>query len=198
MEDGGAFTQVFVHHTINRIYLLGTDSQRKEWRLLKFDCSVEGELNVQEDPATYTRQQTQQLLASLHEGMTHSNYGSASLHGWRAPRALLFTGVADLDATSLPSSFWHTNLCNFPFAANIALSPFRPSSPRCTHLPHLATPSAGNLAHGGCRLVTRAHAVIGCFRFLGGYYLLLVTEKRDVGILCGKWQQCMRFPHQRI
>ncbi|GAB4817891.1 hypothetical protein N2152v2_004937 [Parachlorella kessleri] len=43
----------------------------------------------------------------------------------------------------------------------------------------------GNLAHGGLQLVCQAVGVIGCFKFLEGYYLLLVTKKRHVGTLCG-------------
>lgn len=35
-------------------------------------------------------------------------------------------------------------------------------------------------------LVAQADALIGCFRFLEGYYLLFVTQKKLVGSICGK------------
>lgn len=33
----------------------------------------------------------------------------------------------------------------------------------------------------------QADAIIGCFRFLGGYFLLLVTKKRFQGTVCGEY-----------
>lgn len=47
----------------------------------------------------------------------------------------------------------------------------------------------GNLQHGGLQLVCQAVGVLGCFQFLEGHYLLLVTKKRFQGTLCGG------FPH---
>eukprot|EP00884_Botryococcus_braunii_P005975 jgi/Botrbrau1/15379/Bobra.43_2s0010.1 len=43
----------------------------------------------------------------------------------------------------------------------------------------------GNLQHGGLKFVCVADAIIGCFRFLEGYFLLLVTKKRFQGTVCG-------------
>lgn len=35
----------------------------------------------------------------------------------------------------------------------------------------------------------QAHGVIGCFKFLEGFYLLLVTQRRYQGSVCGKCKQ---------
>lgn len=39
----------------------------------------------------------------------------------------------------------------------------------------------GNRNVGGLRLVCTAHGVAGCVRFLEGYYLLLITDRRSEG-----------------
>lgn len=33
----------------------------------------------------------------------------------------------------------------------------------------------------------QAYGIIGCFRFLEGYYLLLVSQRRYEGSICGVW-----------
>ncbi|KDD74043.1 hypothetical protein H632_c1626p0, partial [Helicosporidium sp. ATCC 50920] len=49
----------------------------------------------------------------------------------------------------------------------------------------LRTLHEGNRAHGGLQLVCKALALAGCFRFLEGYYLLLVTKRTLRGLICG-------------
>lgn len=39
----------------------------------------------------------------------------------------------------------------------------------------------------------QADALIGCFRFLQGYYLLFVIQKKYVGNICGKLQMPSRL-----
>jgi hypothetical protein len=55
------------------------------------------------------------------------------------------------------------------------------------HLP----PCAGNQQHGGLQLVCEAQAIIGCVRFLEGWYLLLVTKRRYLGTICGVCHACI-------
>ncbi|CAH2072255.1 unnamed protein product [Thlaspi arvense] len=43
----------------------------------------------------------------------------------------------------------------------------------------------GNKATGGLKLVTVCYGIIGFIKFLGPYYMLLITERREIGELCG-------------
>ncbi|KAK9823645.1 hypothetical protein WJX72_004414 [[Myrmecia] bisecta] len=54
----------------------------------------------------------------------------------------------------------------------------------CTAL--LKQVDGGNAQHGGLQLVCEAAGVIGCFRFLEGFYLLLITKKRYQGSIRGQ------------
>ncbi|CAA7041761.1 unnamed protein product [Microthlaspi erraticum] len=43
----------------------------------------------------------------------------------------------------------------------------------------------GNKATGGLRLVTLCYGIIGFIKFLGPYYMLLITERRQIGVVFG-------------
>jgi hypothetical protein len=43
----------------------------------------------------------------------------------------------------------------------------------------------GNKATGGLKLVTLCYGIIGFVKFLGPYYMLLITERRHIGDLFG-------------
>ncbi|KAJ8756175.1 hypothetical protein K2173_024722 [Erythroxylum novogranatense] len=43
----------------------------------------------------------------------------------------------------------------------------------------------GNRATGGLKLVTTCYGIVGFIKFLGPYYMLLITKKRKIGIICG-------------
>ncbi|TVU30909.1 hypothetical protein EJB05_22562, partial [Eragrostis curvula] len=43
----------------------------------------------------------------------------------------------------------------------------------------------GNKATGGLRPVTKCYGVVGFVKFLGPYYMLLITGRRKVGTICG-------------
>lgn len=49
----------------------------------------------------------------------------------------------------------------------------------------LRTIADGNAHVGGLQLAARACGVVGVIRFLEGYYLILVTQRRRVGTLAG-------------
>ncbi|KAH0896080.1 hypothetical protein HID58_045648 [Brassica napus] len=43
----------------------------------------------------------------------------------------------------------------------------------------------GNKATGGLKLVTLCYGIIGFIKFLGPYYMLVITERREIGEICG-------------
>ncbi|KAL5786521.1 hypothetical protein ACOSQ2_008913 [Xanthoceras sorbifolium] len=43
----------------------------------------------------------------------------------------------------------------------------------------------GNLSTGGLRFVTTCYGIIGFIKFLGPYYMLLITKRRQIGAICG-------------
>ncbi|KAK9756040.1 hypothetical protein RND81_01G069100 [Saponaria officinalis] len=43
----------------------------------------------------------------------------------------------------------------------------------------------GNKNTGGLKIVTTCYGIVGFIRFLGPYYMILITERRKVGMLCG-------------
>ncbi|CAN6828810.1 unnamed protein product, partial [Brassica oleracea] len=43
----------------------------------------------------------------------------------------------------------------------------------------------GNKATGGLKLVTLCHGIIGFIKFLGPYYMLVITERREICEICG-------------
>ncbi|KAI5084664.1 hypothetical protein GOP47_0000833 [Adiantum capillus-veneris] len=57
-----------LYETQTRYYLIGRDKSRSRWRVLKIDRSEPSELNLFEDPGTYTSQDIKDLLSRLGEG----------------------------------------------------------------------------------------------------------------------------------
>ncbi|CAA6664591.1 unnamed protein product [Spirodela intermedia] len=43
----------------------------------------------------------------------------------------------------------------------------------------------GNRATGGLRFVTNCYGIVGFVKFLGPYYMLLITKRRKIGAICG-------------
>ncbi|XP_074330221.1 phosphoinositide phosphatase SAC2-like [Apium graveolens] len=43
----------------------------------------------------------------------------------------------------------------------------------------------GNLSTGGLEFVTVCYGIVGFVKFLGPYYMLLITERREIGVICG-------------
>ena len=48
--------------------MVGRDKSRTLWRVLKIDRLELSELNIQEDPTTYSESECQELLKRIHEG----------------------------------------------------------------------------------------------------------------------------------
>lgn len=49
-------------------YMIGRDKNRTFWRVLKIDRTEPCELNIVEDPTTYSEQECYELLRRIHEG----------------------------------------------------------------------------------------------------------------------------------
>ncbi|KAH7295672.1 hypothetical protein KP509_27G060300 [Ceratopteris richardii] len=62
------FTSMKVYKTRTSYYLIGKDSSHSHRRVLKIDRSEPAELNLFEDPATYTKEDVKDLLGRLDEG----------------------------------------------------------------------------------------------------------------------------------
>ncbi|KZV27550.1 hypothetical protein F511_04601 [Dorcoceras hygrometricum] len=43
----------------------------------------------------------------------------------------------------------------------------------------------GNLSTGGLKFVTTCYGIVGFIKFLGPYYMLLITKRRRIGTICG-------------
>ncbi|XP_024024532.1 phosphoinositide phosphatase SAC2 isoform X1 [Morus notabilis] len=99
-----------LYETPSNYYMIGRDKSRTCWRVLKIDRSEPTELNIVEDPTTYSEQECYELLRRIHEG---------------------------------------------------------------------------NKPVGGLKLITVCYGIIGFVRFLGPYYMLIITQRRKLGAICG-------------
>nr|XP_017234341.1 PREDICTED: phosphoinositide phosphatase SAC2-like [Daucus carota subsp. sativus] len=43
----------------------------------------------------------------------------------------------------------------------------------------------GNMSTGGLKFVTTCYGIVGFIKFLGPYYMLLVTKREKIGVICG-------------
>ncbi|KAJ8441004.1 LOW QUALITY PROTEIN: hypothetical protein Cgig2_021368 [Carnegiea gigantea] len=43
----------------------------------------------------------------------------------------------------------------------------------------------GNKSVGGLKFVTTCYGIVGFIKFLGPYYMLLITKRRQIGVICG-------------
>ncbi|URE48885.1 SAC domain containing protein [Musa troglodytarum] len=88
----------------------GSNKSRSQWRVLKIDRLEPSELNIREDPTTYSASECYDLLKRVHEG---------------------------------------------------------------------------NISTGGLRFVTKCYGIAGFVKFLGPYYMLLITRRRKIGTILG-------------
>ncbi|XP_057415757.1 phosphoinositide phosphatase SAC3-like isoform X2 [Lotus japonicus] len=99
-----------LYETRSNFYMIGRDKSRAHWRVLKIDRLDPSELNLREDPTTYTERECSDLLRRVHEG---------------------------------------------------------------------------NKSTGGLKFVTTCYGIVGFIKFLGPYYMLLITKRRQIGAICG-------------
>ncbi|XP_076888206.1 phosphoinositide phosphatase SAC2-like [Bidens hawaiensis] len=99
-----------LYETRSNFYMIGSSKDRSVWRVLKIDRSEPTELNITEDPTTYTEIEYCDLLKRVHDG---------------------------------------------------------------------------NKSTGGLRLVCTCYGIVGFVKLLGPYYMLLITERRKIGVICG-------------
>ncbi|MFS7981108.1 putative SAC domain, polyphosphoinositide phosphatase Fig4 [Helianthus anomalus] len=106
-----AYLQKFrLYETRSNFYMIGRSKNRSAWRVLKIDRSEPTELNITEDPTTYTETECCELLKRIHDG---------------------------------------------------------------------------NKSTGGLRFVCTCYGIVGFIKFLGPYYMLLITKRRKIGVICG-------------
>ncbi|CAL9148470.1 unnamed protein product [Musa hybrid cultivar] len=91
-------------------FVVGSDESRKQWRVLKIDRSQPSELNIYEDPITYSKSECKCLL----EQLDHEN--------------------------------------------NVT---------------------------GGLNKISVCYGIVGFVKFLGPYYMLLITGRKKIGAICG-------------
>ncbi|GER36115.1 phosphoinositide phosphatase family protein [Striga asiatica] len=70
-----------------------------------------------------------------------------------------------------------------PCELNIREDPTRYSERECSDL--LRRIHEGNQATGGLKFVTTCYGIVGFIKFLGPYYMLLITQRRQIGVICG-------------
>ncbi|KAL9242216.1 hypothetical protein vseg_016237 [Gypsophila vaccaria] len=105
------FLQKFrLYETRLNFYMVGRDKSRRYWRVLTISRSQPSELDLREDPTTYSESECNDLLRRINEG---------------------------------------------------------------------------NKSIGGLKLVTVFYGIIGFIKFLGPYYMLLITKRREIGSICG-------------
>ncbi|KAG0492472.1 hypothetical protein HPP92_005870 [Vanilla planifolia] len=66
---------------------------------------------------------------------------------------------------------------------NIREDPTIYSSNECKEL--LTRIDEGNRSSGGLKIVTECYGIVGFVKFLGPYYMLLITKRRKIGTICG-------------
>ncbi|KAJ4837545.1 suppressor of actin mutation [Turnera subulata] len=110
-DPASCYLQKFrLYETRSNFYMIGRDKNRTFWRVLKIDRCEPSELNIVEDPTSYSETELCDLLRRIHEG---------------------------------------------------------------------------NKATGGMKFVSICYGIVGFIKFLGPYYMLLITKRRKIGAICG-------------
>ncbi|KAJ6792824.1 phosphoinositide phosphatase SAC2-like [Iris pallida] len=109
--DGSCYLQKFkLYETTSKFYMVGRNKSRTLWRILKIDRLEPSELDIHEDPTTYSASECHDVLTRVNEG---------------------------------------------------------------------------NESTGGLKFVTSCYGIVGFVKFLGPYYMLLITKRRQIGVICG-------------
>ncbi|XP_022146583.1 phosphoinositide phosphatase SAC2-like [Momordica charantia] len=115
MESSDSITfddvqKFWLYQTFARYYIVGRGRKKTSWKVLIIDRMEPSELNIFEDPTTYTAEECSDLLKTLHQG---------------------------------------------------------------------------NRSMGGLKLVTIGYGIVGFIRFLEPYYMLIITERKNMGSMLG-------------
>ncbi|XP_074585854.1 phosphoinositide phosphatase SAC2-like isoform X2 [Curcuma longa] len=108
--SSGYLQKFRLYETHMKFYLVGSNNNKTQWRVLIIDRLEPSELNIHEDPTTYSTIECNDLLKRVHEG---------------------------------------------------------------------------NTVTGGLKFVTKCYGLAGFVKFLGPYYMLLITRRRKIGNICG-------------
>ncbi|CAM8974575.1 unnamed protein product [Rhodiola kirilowii] len=109
-QPAGCMHKFRLYATLANFYMVGRNKRRTYWRVLKIDRLEPLELNIIEDPTTYSENECSELLRRIHEG---------------------------------------------------------------------------NKSTGGLKFVTSCYGIVGFIKFLGPYYMVLITKRREIGVICG-------------
>ena len=93
-------------HVLQNYYMIGRDKSRLCWRVLKIDRTESSELNIVEDPTTYSENECFDLLRRIHEGNKAVGglkfvticYGIIGMFSYRFhPRRFSFSSPSDFN-----------------------------------------------------------------------------------------------------
>uniref|UniRef100_A0A7N0VBV2 SAC domain-containing protein n=1 Tax=Kalanchoe fedtschenkoi TaxID=63787 RepID=A0A7N0VBV2_KALFE len=70
-----------------------------------------------------------------------------------------------------------------PMELNIIEDSTTYSENECSEL--LSRIHEGNKSTGGLKFVTSCYGIVGFIKFLGPYYMVLITKRREIGVICG-------------
>lgn len=122
--------------------MVGRDKSRTHWKILKIDRSESSELNISEDPTTYTEAECSDILRRINEG----NRVTGGLNF-----VTLCYGIVGI---------WIINyqLFSSSYMENHSLV---------------------------CLTYSLPFLLSGFIKFLGPYYMVLITKRKLIGVLCG-------------
>ncbi|KAJ7186236.1 hypothetical protein O6H91_Y537100 [Diphasiastrum complanatum] len=89
-----------------------------------------------------------------------------------------------------------------PADLSVSEDPVIYTQQECKNLLHRV--AEGNRATGGLNLVTKAYGIVGFIKFMESYYMILVTKRQQIGILCGhaiyaiEENQLITVPHSSV
>ena len=148
-----------LYETRGKYWLIGRTKDRKQWRVLKLSRLEANDLDVTEDPVIYTERECARLLAGIEAGHVHEGGSQLILQVLLPPCKCATRKSCSVLLPMLLLKRALGELVDFLLRA-------------LEHRKQLCAP--------------QADAVLGCFKFLEGYYLLFATEKRLQGNICGK------------
>ncbi|CAN7038137.1 hypothetical protein IGI04_005131 [Brassica rapa subsp. trilocularis] len=107
------------------------------------------------------------LLSSMQEFKLFETQSNFYMIGWNGSGVYRVLKIDRLDASEL----------------NVSEDSTAYTKKECYEL--LKRIHEGNKSTGGLKLVTLCYGIIGFIKFLGPYYMLVITERREIGEICG-------------
>ncbi|KAE8654626.1 hypothetical protein F3Y22_tig00117048pilonHSYRG01160 [Hibiscus syriacus] len=154
---------------------------RRKW----LDClrSDLKDLTITEDMTSYRKERSKvyysQVLFEFHIVVA---FGAAKLHGamiWRKNENFYMIG------RNKSKTYWRVLKIDRldPLDLNIREDSTNYTEFQCSEL--LRRIHEGNKPTGGLKFVTACYGIVGFIKFLGPYYMLLITKRKRIGAICG-------------